>query len=66
MNKDYEAAIKQAKTNFADLKECGDEALGGTWEDFEHGIFTPEEISAIMNVQSRHGFLLQRKLLIAI
>lgn len=46
MNKEYEIAIKQAKTNFTDLQKRGDEALGGTWEDFEREIFTPEEISA--------------------
>lgn len=39
-------AVKQAKANFADLNERGDEALGGTWSELQKELFTPEEIAA--------------------
>ena len=46
MDDKYVEAVKQARANFADLKERGDEALGGTWEDLQRELFTPEEIAA--------------------
>ena len=46
MDKNYESALEQAKTNFADLQERGDEAIGGTWEELRKQLYTPEEISA--------------------
>lgn len=46
MDKEYQQAIAQAKTNLADLMERGDEALGETWEKLEKELFTPEEIAA--------------------
>ena len=46
MDKEYRQAVAQAKANLADLMERGDEALGGTWEEFEKELFTPEEIAA--------------------
>ena len=46
MDKDYKAAVEQAKVNLADLKERGNEAIGGTWEELRKQLYTPEEISA--------------------
>ena len=46
MTKQYKQAIEQAKANLADLKERGEDALGGTWEELEAEIFSPEEIAA--------------------
>ena len=46
MDDKYVEAVKQARANFADLKERGDEALGGTWEELQKELFTPEEIAA--------------------
>lgn len=45
MDKEYLQAIEQAKANLADLMERGDEALGGTWDELEKELFTPEEIA---------------------
>ncbi len=46
MDKEYAQAVEQASANFADLKERGDEALGGTWDELEKELFMPEEIAA--------------------
>ena len=46
MDNEYRQAVDQAGANLADLKERGDEALGGTWDELEKEIFTPEEIAA--------------------
>ena len=46
MDDKYVEAVKQARANLADLKERGDEALGGTWEELQKELFTPEEIAA--------------------
>lgn len=46
MDKEYQQAIEQAKANFADLMERGDDALGGTWDELRKELFTPEEIAA--------------------
>lgn len=46
MEDKYVEAVKQARDNLADLKERGDEALGGTWEELQKELFTPEEIAA--------------------
>lgn len=46
MDKEYRQAIQQAKANLADLMERGDDALGGTWDELEKELFTPEEIAA--------------------
>lgn len=45
MNKDYQKAIEQAKENFADLMERGENAIGDEWEDVRKEIFTAEEIA---------------------
>lgn len=45
MNKDYQQAIEQAKENFADLMERGNNAIGDEWEDVRKELFTPEEIA---------------------
>ncbi len=42
----YMQAVEQAKANFANLRERGSEALGGTWDELEKELFTPEEIAA--------------------
>ena len=46
MDNEYRQAIDQAETNLTDLKERGDEALGGTWDELQKELFTPEEIAA--------------------
>ena len=38
-------AIEQAKANFADLMERGDDAIGDDWEDVRKELFTVEEIA---------------------
>ena len=45
MDKDYQKAIEQAKANFADLMERGDDAIGDDWEDVRKELFTAEEIA---------------------
>lgn len=40
-----ENAIKQAKENFADLMERGENAIGDEWEEVRKEIFTAEEIA---------------------
>jgi len=46
MDNEYMQAVEQAKANFSDLSERGDEALGGTWSELQKELFTPEEIAA--------------------
>lgn len=46
MNKQYEKELEQAKVNLADLKERGEDAIGGTWDELRQELFTPEEIAA--------------------
>lgn len=46
MDKQYEKELAKAKANLADLKERGEDAIGGTWDEFRREIFTPEEIAA--------------------
>ena len=38
-------AIEQAKANFADLMERGEDAIGDDWEDVRKELFTAEEIA---------------------
>ena len=38
-------AIEQAKANFADLMERGEEAIGDDWEEVRKELFTAEEIA---------------------
>lgn len=45
-NKEYNEAVKQAESNYADLKKRGEEALGSNALDFMQSILTPEEIAA--------------------
>ena len=52
MDKDYLDAIKQAEENLKDLKERGDDAIGGDWEELKKEIFTPSEI-ATMNLKAK-------------
>lgn len=42
-NKEYSAAIEQAKDNLSDLQERGDAALGGDALEFIDTLLTPEE-----------------------
>ena len=46
MAETYEEALAEAQAALQDLKERGDAAIGGTWEELEKEIFTPEEIAA--------------------
>ena len=46
MEQSYEDALEQAKINLADLKERGEDAIGGTWEELRNELWTPEEIAA--------------------
>lgn len=43
MDKEYAAAIKQAKEEYKDLQERGDEAVGGDALEFLDSLLTPEE-----------------------
>ena len=44
--KQYKIEKEQAKTNLADLRERGADAIGESWDDVERELFTPEELSA--------------------
>lgn len=44
-DKEYKKAIEQAKANYNDFKERGDDAIGGNWNDLRAELFTPEEIA---------------------
>ena len=46
MAKTYSEAVKEAIDALEDLEERGDAAIGGTWDELEKEIFTPEEIAA--------------------
>ena len=47
MGKGYKEALAEAQVALEDLKERGDEAIGGEWDDtFDKELFTPEEIVA--------------------
>lgn len=43
-DKEYSQAIEQAKTNFADLRERGEDAIGGDALELLREILTPVEI----------------------
>lgn len=45
MPKTYATAVKEAIDALKDLEERGDAAIGGTWDELEKEIFTPEEIA---------------------
>jgi DNA-binding XRE family transcriptional regulator len=45
-NEDYTQTIEQAHTNLADLKERGEDAIGGDALEFIDGFLAPEEIAA--------------------
>ena len=46
MSKEYQEAIEQAKINLADLRERGEDAIGGNVMDLFNELLTPEEIAA--------------------
>ena len=46
MAKTYSEAVKEAIDALEDLERRGDAAIGGTWDELEKEIFTPEEIAA--------------------
>ncbi|MDR1206322.1 MAG: hypothetical protein LBL26_12745 [Peptococcaceae bacterium] len=46
INNQYVEAIKKAKANLADLRERGEDAVGGDALEFIDGFLTPEEIAA--------------------
>ena len=43
---EYGRAIEQAKGNLSDFLKRGEDAIGGSWDDLEKELFTPEEIAA--------------------
>jgi len=45
-NKDYTEAIAQAKANLADMRERGEDAIGGDALELIRGYFTLEELAA--------------------
>lgn len=44
-DKEYKKAIEQAKANYADFLERGDDAIGGNWNDLRAELFTHKEIA---------------------
>ena len=46
MNEQYKKELEQAKANLTDIKERGEDAISGTWDELRQEIFTPEEIAA--------------------
>ena len=46
MNNEYSREIQKAHAEYADLMARGNDAIGGTWDEFEREHFTPEEIAA--------------------
>ena len=46
MSKQYGEELEQAKANLADVKERGEDAIGGTWSELRQELFTSEEIAA--------------------
>lgn len=44
-DKEYAQAVAQAKVNYADLNERGEDALGGNVLEYMESILTPEEIA---------------------
>jgi len=46
MTKEYKEAIATAKANLADLRERGEDAVGGDALEFIDSFLTPEEIAA--------------------
>ena len=46
MTKGYKEAIATAKANLADLRERGEDAIGGDVLEFMDSFLTPEEIAA--------------------
>ena len=46
MTKEYKEAIATAKANLADLRERGEDAIGGDALEFIDSFLTPEEIAA--------------------
>ena len=47
MDKEYKKAIEHAQACLEDARQRGEAAIGGSWDDeFERGLFTPEEIAA--------------------
>ena len=47
-DKEYLAAIEQAKANLVDLKERGEDAIdSGSWKDFRKELYTEKELTEI-------------------
>ena len=46
MNKQYRQELAKAKDILADIKERGEDAIYGTWDELRQELFTPEEIAA--------------------
>ena len=44
-NSEYKKAIKQAENNLTDLHKRGSDAVGSSWDDVKHELFTPEELA---------------------
>lgn len=46
IDRNYEAALQQARENLVDVKKRGDDALSDEWEEIRKEIFTPAEIAS--------------------
>jgi hypothetical protein len=46
MNKQSIQALTIATEIVADIKERGEDAIGGTWDELRRELFTPDEIAA--------------------
>ena len=46
MDNQYRQELAKAKDILADIKERGEDAIGGTWDELRQELFTPEEIAA--------------------
>lgn len=42
----YKQEVEKAKAALTDLRERGTDAIGGSWDNLEKELFTPEEIAA--------------------
>ena len=46
MNEQYRQELAKAKDILADIRERGEDAIDGTWEQLRQEIFSPDEIAA--------------------
>ena len=46
MNKQYRQELSKAKDILSDIRERGEDAISGTWDELRRELCTPEEIAA--------------------